>query len=168
VRSGGAAVATAAVVLAACGGGGAKAPALALDGSPRHPNAEGVVTEVATDHLVLDGARRFSVATDLRCFSSSTLASVPLVGRKGTYVQVGAAGSVVHWLAAYGAVVQVPGQPAVAYHVGKLVGLASGKATFADGSVLSVAPGVTAPAGASQVRATIDVGAKRISALAGA
>lgn len=153
-------------LLLAAGCSKPSAPPIALDGSPRRPNAEGVVTEVTFDKLTLDGSRTFRVHPKLQCFDSATLRTVPLLQRKGTYVQLGVAGETVRWLAGYSAVVELPGQPAMAFHVGTVVRSEAGEIVFRDGSVLKVAPGVQpAPAGAV-ARADIDVARHAVIALA--
>jgi hypothetical protein len=158
-------VAAGAVAVGACGGG-AKAPAIKLDGSPRRANAEGVVTEVSSDVLVLDGTRRFTVSRDLRCFDSTTLKSVPLVNRKGTYVQAGVAGKRVEWIAGYGAPVERPGKPKTAFHVGTVTSVSASEVVFKDGSVLRAAPGVEQLPPGTVARAEIDVARHEVALLA--
>jgi hypothetical protein len=149
----------------ACGGG-AQAPEIVLDGSPRRANAEGVVTDVTFERMTLDGTRTFDVDPKLRCFDSGNLKSVPLLQRKGTYVQAGVAGHKVSWIAGYSAVVELPAKPKLAFHIGTVKSASAGEVVFKDGSVLKLAPGVAAlPAGTS-ARAEIDVEHHQVSVLA--
>ena len=152
----------AALLVAGCGGG--TAPAIKLDGSPRTPNLEGEVT-LATRTKVVIGGRSLKVADDLRVFSSATLKTISLAGREHQYVQAGVAGGTLKWMAVYGAVLRLPGQPPVAYHVGTLAAVAGGKATFRDGSVLTLGPGVQPPATGQQATAEIDADAKQVRSL---
>ena len=153
------------VVSAGCGGGGASHRAV-LDGSPRYPDREGVVTEVSLTSLVLNGKERFKVDPKLQCFSTYTLESVPLLGRKNQYVQLGVDGKKVTWVASFAAVVHLPGQAPVVFYTGRLVRVDDQhRAVFRDGSVLRLAAGVTAPRSASILRAEIDPATQRVRAL---
>ena len=67
------------------------------------------MTAVTVKKLTLDGKRTFDVDPKLRCFDSGNLKSVPLLQRKGTYVQAGVAGHKVSWIAGYSAVVELTG-----------------------------------------------------------
>ncbi|MFP5325984.1 MAG: hypothetical protein ACLGHT_00705, partial [Acidimicrobiia bacterium] len=122
--------------LSACGGGD-DGPAVALDGSPRVPDAEGVVTEVTDDEIVLDGKRTFDVADDLMAFSTYTLEAVPLAQRKGQYVQVGLDGETVEWLALIGEPLE-----GRVYYTGEIDEINGEQIVFADGTVLTLGSGV--------------------------
>ena len=153
-----------AVLVGACGGGGSHRAV--LDGSPRFPDREGVVTDVTLSSLTLNGRDHFSIDRDLQCFSTYTLESVPLLGRKNQYVQLGVKGKKVTWLASFAAVVHLPNEPPVVFYNGKLLRIdGEHRAIFRDGSVLRLAPGITAPKGADVVRAEIDPATQRVRAL---
>jgi hypothetical protein len=160
----GAGLAAAAVALVACGSG-AKAPPIVLDGTPRRANAEGVVTAVTIQKLTLDGNRTFDVDPKLRCFDSGTLKSVPLLQRKGTYVQAGVAGNKVSWIAGYSAAVQLAGRPPIAFHTGTIASAKAGEVVFKDGSVLTLAPGVAPLDAGTSARAEIDVEKHQVTVL---
>ena len=135
---------------AACGGGDDE-PAIALDGSPRVPDAEGIVIEVSDDKIVLDGDREFEVADDLMAFSTYTLEAIPLAQRQDQYVQVGLDGDTVEWLALIGE----PLEDRV-YYTGELEEIDGDQLVFADGTVLSLDDGVEPPAESGRLRAVID------------
>jgi hypothetical protein len=145
-----------ATVLLVSGCSGGDGPAVVLDGRPRHPDAEGVVTAVTRERLTLDGDRTYGVSPSLRAFSTSSLKAVPLLGRSGQYVVVGLDGDTVVWLGAVGAVLRVPGERPVTYYTGELVRVEDGRAVFRDGTVLRLASGVRAVA-PGRARAEIDV-----------
>lgn len=138
------------LVLGGACGGGDDGPAIALDGSPRIPDDQGVVTEVSEDELVLDGDRKFDVSGELLAFSTYTLEAIPLAQRQGQYVQVGLDGKTVEWLALIGE----PLEDRV-YYTGKLEEVDGDQLTFSDGTVLTLGSGVEAPA-PGRVRAVID------------
>jgi hypothetical protein len=144
----------------ACTGG---VDAIALDGTPRHADAQGVVTAVSNDRLTLDGTKTYDIDPKIQCFSASTQSAIPLAGRKGTFVQLGLDGKTVKWLAGYSAVIEFPGRPSVAYHNGVLEEASGRDAIFEDGSVLPVGAGVDAPPPGSRVTAEIDVKKKAIT-----
>jgi hypothetical protein len=144
--------------------GGASAPAITLDGSPRFANDEGVVSAVSLTSLTLDGKRTYKVDRKMRAFDTTTLQAVPLLTRKGMFVQIGHGGRTVAWLASYTLVVSLPGRPTTSFHTGKLKAPDKGRAVFTDGSVLSVAPGIVIPRAGREARADIDVGTHRVRA----
>ena len=146
-----AAAATAVLALGAGACGGDDEPAVALDGSPRIPDAEGVVVEVSDEEIVLDGDRKFDVADDLMAFSTYTLETIPLAQRKGQYVQVGLDGETVEWLALIGE----PLEDRV-YYTGELEEIDGDQLVFADGTVLTLADGVKPPAETGRMRAVVD------------
>jgi hypothetical protein len=137
-----------ALVVGACGGGspGRATEHVPLDGSPRRPDAEGVVTNVASDFstLELDG-HRYTVAKDLQCFATQDGSTLPLLQRVGSYVQVGLQGSTVVWLANIANVVRRAGRPDVVYYSGTVFHVAVGTMIFRDGTVLRVAPSLHLP-----------------------
>ena len=146
-------VATAVVLLGACGGSSVKA--IPLDGSPRYPNAEGIVRTVDVHHITLDGGRTYKVSPRLQSFSTYTLETLSLLGRKGQYVQIGLHGRTMTWIATIGA--PVPLQPPVVFYNGRLTRIdSSGHLVFRDGTVLKLGPAVTSPITSGVVRAEID------------
>ena len=155
---------TLALLAAACGGdddGGANGQKyVALDGSPRSADTEGVLTEVAADFssLRLDG-KTYDVAKDLQCFATQDGSTLPLRQRVGSYVQVGLRGKKVVWLASIANVVRRPGDDPVVYYAGEAVALRGGELVFRDGTVLRVAPTLklaAPPKRGVPVSATID------------
>lgn len=126
-----------------------------LDGRPRFPDAEGVVTSVTASRITLAGGKTYKVSKTLQCFSTSSLQTVPLLQRQGQYVQVGVSGDTVTWLAAVAAVTPLD-PPAVLYN-GTLVHVdGNHRAIFRDGTVLRLDGSVSAPAGTGFMRAEID------------
>jgi hypothetical protein len=145
------------VVLLAAGCGGDDGPTpITLDGRPRYPDAEGVVERVSAESLTLDGRRTYEVSPALQSFSTSTLKTLPLLQRRGQYVQLGLDGRTVVWLANVGA--PVPVDPPRVFHQGTLVRVSGGRLVFRDGTVLRLGPGVTSPVPSGLVRAAIDPG----------
>jgi hypothetical protein len=157
----------------ACSRGGGDT--LVLDGSPRRPDAEGVVTAVTTERITLDGDRTYRVAEDLASFSTYDLIATPMLQRRGQYVQLGLDGDVAEWMAGIGVVVRAEGRDPVVFYNGDLVRIDDDRAIFKDGTVLALAedaelpdkggdtpgpPGVTGPA-----RAEIDPSAHQVVVL---
>jgi hypothetical protein len=133
---------TSAVMGAGCNRGGPQR--LVLDGRPRFPDAEGLVSAVTFKKLVLDGGREYRITRDLQCFSTYTLAAVPLLQRKGQYVQVGLDGDRVAWLASISAVVK--GDQPTVYYTGHLLRVdKKRRAIFRDGTVFKLKRGVEPP-----------------------
>lgn len=156
---------------AACSGSdGSSTPttAVPLDGTPRYPDAEGVVVDIAADFsmITLDGDRRYGIDKDVQSFSALDGSTQQLMGRKGQYVQVGLRNNKVRWIGGIGALIRVPGQPDVAYFTGNLVRVRKGKLVFEDGTVLTLAAEAAVPVGAVRVRATIDATAHTVVDLA--
>ncbi|MEN3273094.1 MAG: hypothetical protein V7636_1855, partial [Actinomycetota bacterium] len=86
-----------AALLIGCGRGGGHST-VALDGTARVPDDEGIVTAVDLTSLTLDGHRTYRVEEDLVSFSNIDLQPVPLLYTKGQYVQVGADGHTARWI----------------------------------------------------------------------
>jgi hypothetical protein len=127
------------VLVAGCDSSGDEV--VALDGSPRHPDDEGVVTAISFERITLDGRRSYDVSRKLLAFSTSTRELEPMLLRDGQYVQIGLDGRTMVWMAGVAAV--VPTDPPAVYYVGRLVAVEDGRrAVFADGTVLRLAPGV--------------------------
>ena len=114
-----------------------------LDGTPRIPDAEGVVSEVSFTELTLEGGKTYRIRRDLLCFSTYTLEPLPLLQRKGQYVQLGLDGDRVVWLASIGGVVK--GDPPTVYYTGHLLEVSDGRAVFRDGTTFAVPEGIEVP-----------------------
>lgn len=132
----------------ACGGGETKSPVV-LDGSPRLPDDEGVVTALDVEglSLTLDGKRSFQVSEQLRSFSALDLSIQPLAGAKDAYVQVGLDGRTIVWL---GRVAQVvPTKPPSVFYVGRFTRVEDfedgRRVVFREGTVFTLADGVEPP-----------------------
>jgi hypothetical protein len=152
------------LLLAGCSRGG-KENAFALDGSPRFPDAEGVVEEISLDRITLDGDRRYKVSEDLASFSTYDLSTTPMLHRKGQYVHLGLDGDTAEWMAGVGVVVRVPDQPPVVYYNGYLLKIEDGRAIFRNGTVLRLADGLKSPTDPGLIRAEIDPVRHRVRAL---
>ena len=126
-----------------------------LDGRPRVPDVEGVVEQISFETVTLDGGRSYGVRKDLQSFSTYDLAAIPMLQRKGQYVQIGLDGKKVAWMAMIGGVVQGTGAPVV-YYNGVLLRLEGDRSIFRDGTVLQLADGVTSPVETGFVRAELD------------
>lgn len=156
-------VAVGLVTLVACSGG--DDDRLVLDGSPRVPDAEGVVEEISFERITLDGDRSYGVSDNLASFSTYDLGPVPMLHRKGQYVQVGLDGGEVEWMAGIGVVVRAPEVEPVVFYNGHLLRTGDGRAVFRDGTVLRLAQGVRSPVTEGLVRAEIDPATHRVRAL---
>jgi hypothetical protein len=143
------------MVLAGCSGGGDE-DRFALDGSPRFPDAEGVVERISVDRITLDGGRSYDVAPDLASFSTYDLRATPMLHRKGQYVQLGLDGDTTEWMAGIGVVVRAPEKAPVVYFNGYLLKVQDGRAIFRNGTVLRLAKGVASPVPEGRVRAEIE------------
>lgn len=148
-------------LLAGCSGGGDR---LVLDGRPRYPDAEGVVSVVTLERLTLDGGRSWPLRRDLQSFSTYDLGATPVLQRQGQYVHVGLRGKEVAWVAGIGVVVAVE-RPVVFYNGHLLRVDGKRRAVFRDGTVLRLAGGVRSPSPEGPVRAEIDPAAHRVRAL---
>lgn len=147
----------------ACSGGGDER--LVLDGSPRHPDVEGVVEAVTVDQITLDGGREYKVSSALQSFSTYDLAASPLLSRKGQYVQIGLQGKTAEWMAGIGVVVRAPGADPVVFYNGILVETDGDEVTFQDGTVLTLAKGVKPPVETGPLRAEIEPTSHQVRAL---
>lgn len=149
------AVLLAAIVLAACRQGGA---AVRLDGSPRLPDDQGVVTAVSRSAITLDGRRHYAVSPKLMSFSTYTLQTVSVFDTPHKYVQIGLRGHTMTWIATIAA--QLPTQPPTVYYQGTLrsVSAARHELRFGDGTVLRYTAGLRVPRPASHLLARIDPG----------
>jgi hypothetical protein len=129
-----------AVALGSCHSGGGSGSV--LDGRPRIPSAEGVVTAVTLRRVTLDGARSFGVSRRLESFSVYNGAPTPLLAKRGQYVQVGVRGGKVVWIQSFGTPIGDP--PAVVF-TGRLDGVAAGRLHFSGGATLRLGDGVPRP-----------------------
>jgi hypothetical protein len=153
-----------ALMLVGCSRGGEENH-FVLDGSPRFPDAEGVVEEISLDRITLDGHRTYKVAKDLASFSTYDLSPTPMLHRQGQYVHLGLDGDTATWMAGIGVVVRVPDKPPVVYYNGYLLKVDDGRAIFRNGTVLRLAGGVKSPTDAVLLRAEIDPATHRVKAL---
>jgi hypothetical protein len=152
-------VTVAALALAGCADDDGAAD-FALDGSPRFPDDEGVVTSVSIGELELDDDRTYGMSVELESFSTYTMELEPVLGWDGHYVQVGLDGDTVVWIAGVADV--FPGPPLTAYYTGQLVEIdADRKLVFRDGTVLQLADGVRPAADEGSVVVEIDAAAHR-------
>jgi hypothetical protein len=142
-----------AALFVGCGDGGDDGR-VALDGTPRYPDAQGVVKSVSRERIALENGREWELVDKPQSFSTYTLAQVSLLARKGQYVQVGLDGDHVAWVASIGAVTRV--DPPVVYYNGELERIDDRDAIFEDGTVLRLADGVESPVPKGPVRAEID------------
>ena len=148
-----------------------EAAPIALDGSPRLPDDEGVVTALDVDSLslTLDGKRTYQVSEGLRSFSALDLSIQPFADAEDAYVQVGLEGRTVVWMGRIAKV--VPTDPPRVFYVGRFTRIedsAEGRrVVFGEGTVLAVGEGVEPPAGAEGqvLQAEIDPAAHRVVAL---
>ncbi len=150
-------VAAGALLLAACGGGSDK-PVVLLDGSPRVPDAEGVVVKASKDGITLNKGRTYTVSPHLIAFSTYNRKAIQLAATIGDYVQIGLDGKEVQWISLVG-IVQVDdqGHRTTSYQ-GTLVAVKGKQLTFKDGTVLRLASNLTAPKDPlGSVYAAIDV-----------
>jgi len=131
-------VAATLALLAGCGRG--HHTTVSLDGTPRLPDDEGIVTAVDLTSLTLDGHRTYRVEDDLVSFSNIDLRPVPLLYTKGQYVQVGADGHTARWI---GTVAKPLGtKPPAVLYAGAVRSVGHGRVVFANGTVLRVAGNV--------------------------
>lgn len=131
------------LTVAACAGGAD--PVVKLDGSPRHPDVEGVVVEASADGIVLDGDRKFSVSTKLISFSTYNREVVALASTRGSYVQAGLRDKTIVWLSKIGPVVTDAQGHSTAQYQGELVDVDLPHLIFEDGTVLTLEDGLEPP-----------------------
>lgn len=148
------------LLVAACSGGATSSgptTAVPLDGTPRYPDAEGIVVDIADDFstITLDGDRTFGIDDNVQSFSTLDGSVQQLLRREGQYVQVGLEDGSVRWMAGIAAVVRAPGQPPVVYYSGNLVEVRGEHAVFEDGTVLTLSEELDAPPTGARYTATI-------------
>jgi hypothetical protein len=145
--------------LAACGRGGADDdPVVALDGSPRVPDDEGVATSLSETSITLDGERTYPVSRRLVSFSTYTGAIEPMLTREGQYVQIGLQEEdgveAMVWMAGIADVVRV--DPPAVYYTGVFVRRDGGAFVFQDGTVLRAGAKSNEPPPETRVTVKID------------
>lgn len=128
--------------------------ALVLDGSPRRPDVEGVVRDVTFSSLTLDDGRRFTIDRSLQSFSTYTLESLPVLGRKDQYVHLGVDEDKVRWIASIGPVVK--GSVPSVFYTGTVLRIEERQVIFRDGTVLRSRDTVPAEVKGAFVVAEID------------
>ncbi len=141
-----AAAGVAALVLAGCGG--SSPPTVRLDGSPRIPDAEGVVKSASASGITLDGGRRYKVSKNLVSFSTYNRKPVALKSAVGDYVQLGLHDGTAVWLGRIGVVVTDDSKHQTVLYQGDLVRASGRRMVFKDGTVLRLAAGLHAPSDA--------------------
>lgn len=112
------------------------------------------MAEVTRQRLELADGQAYSIGDELQSFSTQTMQAVPVLQRKGQYVQIGIDGDRLVWLAAIGSI--VPGDDPVVLYTGELESIDGSRAIFADGTVLRLGGGVEAPVESGFVIAEID------------
>ena len=153
-----AAVVALAVIAGACAKQESSSSAVALDGSPRVPDAEGVVVSASPKGLTLNGGRRYKVSPKLVAFSTYDLKPVALASTVHQYVQIGVDDDTVVWLAQIGIVQTGADGKRTTLYQGSLTRVSANRLYFRDGTVLRLAPGLHAPGDATgQTLAYIDV-----------
>lgn len=119
--------------------------AVKLDGSPRVSDVQGVITQATPTMIELDG-ERYEVDKDVVVFSTYNRKIIGLSRAIGDYVHVGLEGKKAVWIARVGRVLRTdPAKPVVIYQ-GTLKRVAASRLDFTDGTVLTLAKGLTVPA----------------------
>jgi len=160
-RTSGAPLVLALALLASCSSGGDDGPRFALDGSPRVPDDEGIVTAVDLESVTLDGDRVYDVDRGLVSFSAIDLSTVPLLFTEGQYVQVGTDGDEAKWI---GTIAKpLASDPPRVVYSGAVDEVADDSVTFQNGTVLRVDDAVDADDLDGRVQVWIDPRAKTIT-----
>lgn len=147
-------------LVAGCARGGADDEGVALDGSPRLADDEGVLTAVSDESITLDGERTYRVADTALAFSTNTRQVESLQNRRNQYVQIGLDERTMVWMSGVAAI--VPGDPPTVYYVGHLDRVDGERLVFHDGTVFRAAPGLDLPLKKGRVLVTIDAAAHRV------
>ena len=153
-------VALSAGFTAACGRGdsGGDEPVVALDGTPRIPDDEGVATALSTSSITLDGERTYPVSRRLVSFSTYTGKIEPMITREGQYVQIGldeeGGKDKMVWMAGIADVVRV--EPPAVYYAGTFVRRDGKRFVFQDGTVLRAGAKSNVPPADTRVTVQID------------
>jgi hypothetical protein len=138
-----------------------------LDGTPRLPDRQGIVTDVSLEKIAIDG-ESFTLSRKLRCFMTYTLAAMPVLQTKDAYVHIGLRSKKVVWVALVARTLPGPDGQKQAFYQGTVKAFSGGRATFVDGTVLPVASGVSLPASGTKVQVRIDPKAGRVVEVQGA
>ncbi len=132
-------------LLVSCGGGAAGNEDhlhVALDGSPRVPDAAGVVTAMDDDFatLTLDGDDVHPIDPSVQSFASLDGSTQPLRARLGQYVHVGLDGDTIVWVAGIGSVLRLPDQPETVVYLGAIteVDRPGRRLILRDGTVFAI------------------------------
>jgi hypothetical protein len=142
------------ILAASCSGTGSRRSVLTKQ-APRYPDAEGVVVDVNPQRIALDGGRAFRISALVESFTARGHAATSLARWKDKYVQVGVnADKEAVWISGVGVVIK--GTPPTVFYTGVFRGLEGRRAIFADGTVLTLAPGVAAPRKGAESLATLD------------
>lgn len=147
------------LALGACSSGGGSH--FALDGSPRPPDDEGIVTDVDLESVTLDGERTYVVERDLRSFSALDLSTVPLLFTKGQYVQVGVDGDTLSWIGAIAKPLALD-EPIVLY-TGEVEAVTDATIVFDNGTVLRRGTDIDVADDVGEVRVSIDPETKTVT-----
>ena len=140
---------------------------ITLDGSPRLPDAQGIVSSVSLTSLRIAHGPQLRIDSRLLSFSAANLAPVPVLGRLHQYVQIGVHRHAVVWIASFGTVVRAPGRAPAVYFFGRAVRLGKPRnLVFDNGVVLHVRRGVVVGHLPAPVRAEIDPDAGDVRSLA--
>ena len=143
------------VLLAACGSGDAEPTAdIALDGSRRDPDVEGLVGRVSIEEITIDG-KRYELSRNLQAFNTYTLVALPVLRTEGSYVHAGLKSGKVVWLAEVAKVLG-PGTGRTAFYRGTLTAVDDGELVFQDGTVLRPDDELELPEPPVAVLASID------------
>ena len=117
---------------------------VALDGSPRFGNDEGVATRVTRSRIVIDDKRAYRVAPRFVSFSTFTARPEPMRQRLHQYVLVGHHGRTIDWMAGVSTVIGT--DKPQAFYQGRLLRVDDKhRMIFRDGTVLQLARNVAAP-----------------------
>jgi hypothetical protein len=141
--------------------GGDPVADIRLDGTPRLPDRAGVVEAVSLKDITVDG-KTTPLSRRLLAFSTYTLAALPVLQTKGTYVHLGTKDGKVVWVAL---VAKLLGEKA--FYDGTFVRAEGGGLVFQDGTVLVAAAGVAPPPPGTRVLAEIDVTHDRVAKFSG-
>ena len=146
--------------LASCGRGGGD-DGFALDGSPRVPDDEGIVTAVDHESVTLDGERTYDVDRGLASFSAIDLSTVPLLFAEGQYVQVGTDGDRLVWLSTIAK--PLAGSRPLVLLAGEVERVVDGTVELANGTVLRLDEALDVDALVGDVQLGLDPRSKTVT-----
>ena len=133
---------------------------IALDGSRRDPDVEGVVNEVSVEEITVDG-ETYELSRNLLAFNTYSLVALPVLRTEGSYVQLGIESDEVVWLAEVAKVLPEGGGRA-AFYRGTLLEVDDEHLVFQDGTVLRAGEDLERPTPPAVVLARIDVDDDRV------